>query len=47
MSDVTFLRGDLQRLAVSERSSSSLSVEQIVIHTVVHNPELRLTTNTC
>lgn len=41
--DVTFLPRGVQRLAVQERSSSSLSVEQFVLHTAVHDPKLRLT----
>lgn len=44
VSDVTFLPGSVQWLSVQERSSSSLSVEQFVLHTAVHNPKLRLTT---
>lgn len=41
--DVTFLPGDVQRLSVQERSSSSLSVEQFVLHAAVHDPKLCLT----
>lgn len=41
--EVTFLPGGVQRLSVQERSSSSLSVEQFVLHAAVNDPKLRLT----